>query len=54
MTEAFLWFFVTIEKLVQGLNFSIPYGSRTVGFLDFIVLAFLLALVVRNFVHMAR
>lgn len=56
MQAAFSWFWYVITSCVDKFNFTIPLWGNlaNVGFLDFLVVTFLLALVVRNFVHMAR
>lgn len=56
MSAAFNWFWYVIEQAVQNLNFTIPLfgGLADVGFLDMIVVLFLLGIVIRNFVHIAR
>lgn len=54
MIDALSWLISSLRSCVSGFNFSISLGAYSFGLLDFLLITFLLGVVVRNFVHMAR
>lgn len=52
MDDAFLWFFQFMEYFFSGAgNFTLAAG---VGLLDLLLVLFLIGVIVRNFLHIAR
>ena len=54
MLQAWNWFLNTLSSFLSSCNFAINLGNYNFGFLDFIVVTFLLGVIIRNFVHIAR
>lgn len=54
MNQAFDWFSYWMRHIVSDCNFAVTVKGFTFGIFDIIVATFLLGLVVRNFVHIAR